>query len=107
MSMYPNPLPFPPGPVPGIGMAPQMPQMAQMPMGGPAVGMAPSAEVQREVDKAFLTMQKQRLMQSIQALDAYRTLLQEQLAGVDSQLEKLSQAAREGKDGSADSQVGV
>jgi hypothetical protein len=102
--MYPNPFPFPPGPVPGIGMTPPLPQV---PVGGPAAGMAPSAEVQREVDKAFLTMQKQQLMQGIQALDAYRKLLEEQLAGIDSQLEKLSQAAREGKDGSADSQVSV
>lgn len=114
MPIFPNPMMFMPGPMPGMPMfQPPMPGVMPGAMAGVmsagavprSAGAVPSPEVQEHTDRAYLTMQRQQLVQSMAAIDEYRKLFEEQLAAIDQHLERLSEAARERRDSSAGSQV--
>lgn len=91
MPMIPN-LPFPPmGFLPMTPMFPgAFPGLYRDAMGVLGGAAGAGVEAQKEAYKVFLNVQKQQLLQSIQALEQYSKLLQQHAAQIDSQLETLS-----------------
>jgi hypothetical protein len=91
MPMIPN-LPFPPmGFVPMTPMFPgAFPSFFRDSMGAMGGALGAGVEMQKEAQKVFLNVQKQQVLQSIQALDQYQKLLEQHSAEIDRQLEALS-----------------